>query len=145
LPAGTVHAIGAGILITEIQTPSDTTFRVFDWNRLAGSKPRQLHIAQALESIHFDQKADQLPVKTFGRLVDTEYFKVDKISAQTAESGRISSGIMKVIIIINGSGRIISKNSDAVDFAKGQTILLPAEFEGDMKFDDKTEYLLTTL
>jgi mannose-6-phosphate isomerase len=82
LPAGTVHAIGAGILITEIQTTSDTTFRVFDYNRLQNGKPRQLHIAQALESIHFDQNPDELTVKTTGRLVDTEYFKVDKITSQ---------------------------------------------------------------
>ena len=50
LPAGTAHAIGPGLLIVEIQLPSDTTYRVFDWNRLDESgKPRQLHIKQALE------------------------------------------------------------------------------------------------
>jgi mannose-6-phosphate isomerase len=145
LPAGTVHAIGAGILITEIQTPSETTFRVFDYNRLQNGKPRQLHIAQALESIHFDQNPDELTVKTTGRLVDTEYFKVDKITSQAGASIPISAGIMKVIIIINGSGKIISKDAEPVNFVKGQTILLPAEFEGDMEFADKTEYLLTTL
>jgi mannose-6-phosphate isomerase len=145
LPAGTVHAIGAGILITEIQTTSDTTFRVFDYNRLQNGKPRQLHIAQALESIHFDQNPDELTVKTTGRLVDTEYFKVDKITSQAGTSIPISTGILKVIIIINGSGRIISKDAEPVDFAKGQTILLPAQFQGDMEFTDKTECLLTIL
>ena len=54
LPAGQIHALGAGVLVAEIQTPSDTTFRVFDWNRLdAQDQSRQLHIEQALESIHF--------------------------------------------------------------------------------------------
>ena len=145
LPAGTVHAIGAGILIAEIQTPSDTTFRVFDWNRLQNGKPRQLHIAQALESIHFDQKAEDLPVTTTGRIADTEFFKIDKITAQADSSCQIAEGIMKVIIIIKGSGQIKSSDSQTVDFSKGQTILLPAAFTGKIFFDGLTEYLLTTL
>ncbi len=145
LPAGTVHAIGAGILLAEVQTPSDTTFRVFDWNRLQNGKPRQLHIAEAIESINFNQKITDLPITTSGRLVDTEFFKIDKITAQGGTSNKIAEGITKVIIIISGSGRLISKDSQAVDFAKGQTILLPAAFKGETKFDNYTEYLLATL
>jgi mannose-6-phosphate isomerase len=144
LPAGTVHAIGAGILIAEIQTPSDTTFRVFDWNRRQDGKPRQLHIEQALESINFRQKPEDLPVTTSGRLVDSKFFKVDKITAQGGTSSEISEGIMKVIIVIKGNGQIKSDNQQAVDFCKGQTVLLPAAFEGEMIFPDYTEYLLTT-
>jgi mannose-6-phosphate isomerase len=79
VPAGTIHGLGAGLLVAEIQTPSDTTYRVFDWNRVDDTgKPRQLHIAEALESIHFDVTPDKLPVTTAGRLVDCEYFRVDK-------------------------------------------------------------------
>ncbi len=144
LGAGTVHAIATGILIAEIQTPSDTTFRVFDWNRLQNGKPRQLHIAHALESINFDQKAEDLGVTTAGRLADTEFFKIDKITAQADTSNKISDKKMKVIIIINGSGRITSADSQAVDFARGQTILLPAAFNGEIEFKTSTEYLLTT-
>ena len=52
--AGIVHAIGSGVMIAEIQQMSDTTFRVFDWNRLGiDNKPRQLHVEQALESTDF--------------------------------------------------------------------------------------------
>jgi mannose-6-phosphate isomerase len=145
LPAGTVHAIGTGTLIAEIQTPSDTTFRVFDWNRLQDGKPRQLHITQALESIHFDQKSEDLPVTTGGRLVDTEFFKVDKITAQAGTSRQISKEIMKVIIVIKGSGQIISADSQAVDFTKGQIILLPATFVGQICFDSHIEFLQVTL
>ncbi len=54
IEAGTVHAIGAGVLLAEIQQMSDATFRVFDWNRVGpDGKPRQLHIEQAMESIDF--------------------------------------------------------------------------------------------
>jgi mannose-6-phosphate isomerase len=144
LPAGTVHAIGAGLLVAEIQTPSDTTYRVFDWNRLQNGKPRQLHIEQALESIHFDQNPNELSVKSSGRLVDCEYFKVDKIIAKVNTAGNISRG-MKVVMFISGKGQITSANTEPVDFAKGQTILLPAEFEGKITFAENTEYLQTTI
>ena len=55
LPAGRLHAVGAGNLLIEIQQNSDTTYRVFDWNRVDDKgKPRQLHIEQALQCIDFD-------------------------------------------------------------------------------------------
>lgn len=55
LPSGRVHAIGAGLVIFEIQQNSDTTFRVFDWNRLGlDGRPRDLHVAESLESIDFN-------------------------------------------------------------------------------------------
>src|SRR5437016_11915566 len=54
LPSGRVHAIGAGLVIFEIQQNSDTTYRVFDWNRLGlDGKPRSLHIPESLASINF--------------------------------------------------------------------------------------------
>ena len=145
LPAGTVHAIGAGLLIAEIQTPSDTTYRVFDWNRLQNGKPRQLHIEQALESIHFRQNPDELTVASSGRLVDCKYFKVDKIIAKSKTASKIAGGILKVIMIIKGNGQMTSADSQPVDFAKGETILLPAEFSGEIRFDSDTEYLLTVI
>ena len=56
IEAGTVHAIGAGVLLAEIQQMSDATFRVYDWGRLQpDGKPRELHIPQAMESIRFDR------------------------------------------------------------------------------------------
>lgn len=55
IPAGTVHAIGAGIVLAEFQQMSDATFRVFDWGRVGpDGKPRALHLAQALEATDFD-------------------------------------------------------------------------------------------
>src|SRR5262249_39108320 len=55
LPAGTVHAAGGGVLMAEVQQTSDATFRLFDWNRLdSQGKPRQLHLEEALASIHWD-------------------------------------------------------------------------------------------
>ena len=139
LPAGTAHAIGPGLLIAEIQTPSDTTYRVFDWNRLQDNgKPRQLHIDEALESIHFNQNPDELIVATSGRLVDSNVFKVDK-NAETV----LSPGQMKVLIIIQGNGQITSPDLEMF-FDKGQTILIPAAFDGSIKSDNNSSYLSVT-
>jgi mannose-6-phosphate isomerase len=146
LPAGTAHAIGAGLLIAEIQMPSDTTYRVFDWNRLDDSgKPRTMHIEEALESIHYDSSGDNLAVETVGRLVDSLYFKVDKHNQTPRGEMLVKQGRLQVLIIISGSGKIIDKNIEPVRFTAGDTLLIPAAFEGAMRFDADTEYLTVTL
>jgi mannose-6-phosphate isomerase len=146
LPAGTVHSMGPGILAAEIQTPSDTTFRVFDWNRVDETgKARQLHIKEALESINFGLSGDEFPVTTAGRLVDCEYFKVDKEQQGKNSNVNISEGIMRVLMIIAGSGEIRGAEGEVVEFHKGETILIPAAFEGFMKFNTDTEYLVVIL
>ncbi|OHB59556.1 MAG: hypothetical protein A2167_04215 [Planctomycetes bacterium RBG_13_46_10] len=145
LPAGTAHSIGAGLLIAEIQTPSDTTYRVFDFNRVDDSgKPRPLHIKEALESINFNMDSD-LPVTTIGRLVDCEYFKVDKGHQAKNCEVLLSSGKMKTLIIITGSGTIISANANPVEFRAGDTLLIPASYEGAIRFADDTQYLTVTI
>lgn len=146
LPSGTCHAIGAGLLIAEIQQPSDTTYRVFDWNRVdpATGQGRQLHVADALESIHFDPSGDNLSVERTGRLVDADEFKVDK-GHQMAGCEVLLTGQMKVLTILSGRGRIIAEQMEAVDFEKGNTLLIPAAFEGVMQFDESCEYLVSTV
>ena len=146
LPSGTCHAIGAGLLIAEIQQPSDTTYRVYDWGRVdpATGQGRQLHVDDALESIHFDPSGDNLSVNTIGRLADANEFKVDK-GHQTAGSEVLLSGPMKVVIILSGSGRITAENAEPVGFDKGDTLLIPAAFEGVMQFAEDCEYLIATV
>jgi mannose-6-phosphate isomerase len=51
VPAGLIHALGAGVMVAEVQTPSDTTFRIYDWAAEYGRAPRQLHPAESMESI----------------------------------------------------------------------------------------------
>jgi mannose-6-phosphate isomerase len=172
VPAGTVHGLGAGLLIAEIQTPSDTTYRVFDWNRADETgKPRQLHVAEALESIHFDITPDKLPVTTVGRLIDSEYFKVDKgiggaVAATSSHLGEkvgmayptiathgqdahatlfLARGQMRVLIFLTGGGTIVSNEAGPVDFKAGDCVLIPAAFEGAARFHQDTEYLTVTI
>jgi len=139
LPAGTVHAIGPGLLIAEIQTPSDTTYRVFDWNRVEeNGKPRPLHIEEAMESIHFDPSGDNLTVTTACRLADCKYFKVDKVRQMPDCRLPFSAGGMKVLIILSGSGEAAGA---AADFKAGDTVLVPAGYEGAIQFYSETQYL----
>ncbi len=146
LPAGTAHAIGPGLLIAEIQMPSDTTYRIFDWNRVdENGNPRQLHIRQALESINFDVSGEELGVTTIGRLVDCEYFTVDKGHQAKNCEVLLSPGELKVLVIVSGYGTITASQVNAVEFKAGDCLLIPAAYEGAICFADDTEYLTVKL
>jgi mannose-6-phosphate isomerase len=146
LPAGTAHAIGAGLLVAEIQTPSDTTYRVFDWNRVdEAGQPRQLHIDEALESIHFDATAETLPVATGSRLVDCEYFKVDKGHRVADCQLLLRQGQMQTLVILSGGGSILSAQVEPVEFSAGDCVVIPASYDGAVKFGTETKYLTITL
>ncbi len=146
LPAGTAHTIGAGLLIAEIQTPSDTTYRVFDFNRVDDKgKARPLHIEEALESINFEAAGENLPITTVGRLVDSEHFKMDKgHQAENCET-LLAPGKMKILIILTGYGTILATDDTLVEFKAGDCLLIPAVYEGAMQFADDTQYLTVTL
>ncbi len=146
IPAGTVHSLGAGLLIAEVQTPSDTTYRVFDWNRVDDmGRPRPLHIAEALESTHFDVTPHKLPVTTVGRLVDCEYFRVDKGHQAPRGELLLARGCLRVLIFITGGGTIGSAKTEPIEFRAGDCFLIPAAFEGAAKFNQGTEYLTVTI
>jgi mannose-6-phosphate isomerase len=146
LPAGTAHAVGPGLLIAEIQTPSDTTYRVFDWNRVDDTgKARELHVAEALESINFNQSDDELFVTTIDLLVDCEYFKISKGHQGENCELLLASGKMKTLIMLTGRGTILSTEGDVVEFRPGDCILVPADYEGVVCFAADTQYLTVTL
>lgn len=147
LPSGTCHAIGPNLVIAEIQQPSDTTYRVFDWNRVdpATGQGRRLHIEEALESTHFDSSGDNLTVTTVGRLVDAPEFKVDKGHQVAGCEVLLSPGKMKVIVFISGRGRISFRGPEATRFSPGSTVLIPARYEGVIRFAEESEYLTVHL
>ena len=145
LPAGIVHSLGPGLIVAEIQTPSDTTYRVFDFNRLDHTgKPRPLHIEDALKSIHFENP-DKLPVTTEGRLIDCNYFKVDKGQGQAGKMMPLTAGKMKILIFLKGQCRIEDTSSQITEIKAGDCILIPASFDGTLGFKDNSEYLTVTI
>jgi mannose-6-phosphate isomerase len=146
LPAGTAHTIGPGILIAEIQTPSDTTYRVFDFNRLdEAGKPRPLHIKEALESIHFDPACDNLSVTTAGHLVECPYFIIDKGHQPQDCEMLIPAGRLKVLVFLAGSGSFAPKKGQTTGFKAGDCFVIPAAFKGTVQFAAETQYLAVTL
>lgn len=147
IPSGTCHAIGAGLVIAEIQQPSDTTYRVFDWNRADAQtgKPRQLHIHQAIECSNFELPPDILTVKSVGRLVDVPEFRVDKGHQAAGCEILFKPGVMKAIVFLGGAGIFQGHGIDNVPFRAGDTFLLPAAFEGVLCLEQETEYLVAAV
>jgi mannose-6-phosphate isomerase len=81
IPSGRLHAIGAGNIIIEIQQNSDTTYRVFDWNRAGlDGKPRALHIAESMASIDFEDFEPVVKSSADPLVADCEHFHVEKVS-----------------------------------------------------------------
>ena len=134
LPSGRVHAIGAGLMIFEIQQNSDTTFRVDDWNRVGlDGKPRELHVPQSLASIDFSDFEPQLihaPVTRQGgfsvrRLTDHPLFRTDLVEAVAAGEMRPSPSRLRVLATVAGPIAIRGGGVSATLHA-GQFCLLPA-------------------
>ncbi len=146
LPSGMCHAIGEGLVIAEIQQPSDTTYRVFDWNRTDAKtgKPRQLHIEEAMECIHFGDPGNDTPA-TVGRLVDAPEFKVDKGHQLPGCEVLLKAGQMQTLVILSGAGHILDDTAGPVSFKAGQTVLVPAVCRGIMQFERDCEYLTVTV
>lgn len=79
IPSGRLHAIGDGLVIVEVQQNSDTTYRVFDWNRKGlDGKPRELHLEESMDSIDFDDFEPPLTPASDPLVADCPYFRVEK-------------------------------------------------------------------
>jgi mannose-6-phosphate isomerase len=121
IPSGRVHAIGAGNLILEVQQNSDTTYRVFDWNRVGvDGKSRQLHVNESMKSIDFDdfEPAVQAPDREV--IVASEYFRVSRIEITGA---RPVNRPDRFVILFCESGEV--RSGDA-SLKPGQFALVPA-------------------
>jgi mannose-6-phosphate isomerase len=140
LPSGTVHAVGAGILAAEVQTPSDTTFRVYDFNRVDPSTgtTRKLHVEQALECIHFAEQAPtpkavdhlgelQMPEK---RLVSCEFFNLEEVRLPAGIEEPIQYDRPVIWIVLEGKAEIrVDDLPQPTTLKMGETILLPAKMK----------------
>jgi mannose-6-phosphate isomerase len=138
LPSGTVHALGAGILVAEVQTPSDTTFRVYDFNRIDAStgKPRTLHVAQALDCIDFSGAPEAKQTRshvagfftTVTRLVTSPYFKIEKVRFTEGVEEPVPYDQPVVWIMLEGNAQVrVDGMKEPTTFARGETVLLPAQ------------------
>lgn len=129
LPSGTVHALGAGLLVAEVQTPSDTTFRVFDFNRIDPStgKPRALHVEQALQCIDFSRAKVEAPGSGLdSRLVTSPYFHLERTCLKAAEQQVLNRVGPSVLIVVEGAIEL----NGPIPARRGEVVLLPASLRG---------------
>lgn len=135
LPAGTVHAIGGGVLFAEVQQTSDATFRLYDWNRGVGQgTPRPLHIEEAMASIAWDRGPVEPvhvahfsdPVETAHRqlLVRCPYFVLEYVQSREPFACG-GEGRPQALIVLRGGGRWEPPAGEET-VAVGQVWLLPA-------------------
>jgi len=141
LPAGTVHAAGGGVLVAEVQQPSDATLRMFDWNRVGlDGRPRPLHQRQAMAAIDWSagpvkpvasSPLEGLPAGVRGEhLVTCPYFRLDRFVLDTPAAWPLAPGF-SVWMLLDGSAELSSRGGAYRRmFRTGQTVLVPAAAEG---------------
>ena len=141
IPAGTIHAIGGGMLIAEIQQASNITYRLYDYGRLdENGNPRDLHIKDALEAIDYESDFPTKIIPDGEKLIRSEFFNVNKILF----SGHLERDYCKldsfvVLMCVAGKAKI-----GKLDFAKGETVLVPASMKKILlQADSETEVLET--
>lgn len=121
IQSGRVHAIGAGNVIVEVQQNSDTTYRVFDWNRTGlDGKPRALHVAESLRSIDFADYAPELQKQGSDPLVQCEYFNVNRWELDAPREAA-AEGDFAIITCLSG---IVVCSGET--YKPGQFFLVPA-------------------
>lgn len=151
LPSGTCHALGAGVLVAEVQTPSDTTYRVYDWGR----KGRELHLNQAMQCIQFgaaDTKRSERRSHIAGmfttvtRLVLCEHFRLEKVRMAEEYEQEIPYDQPAIWMVLDGMGTITPGNgAEAVKFHRGETLLVPANMnDAKVRLDANTVWLEVT-
>ena len=151
LPSGRVHAIGAGNVIFEIQQNSDTTYRVFDWNRVGlDGRPRELHVPQSLQSIDFDdfepalesRHAEPHGAATVRPLAHCPLFQVEQVGVPAGASVELPPATMQILGIISGEVRVKSAPAD-VNLKAGEFCLLPASVSARIEAPTSASYLRT--
>lgn len=131
LPARTVHALGEGLLVVEVQQSSDLTFRLYDWNRVgADGRPRRLHIEEGLEAIDYRQgriephRPQPTPRPHVERLVECEKFILDRWQFQAPQP---AGGDRRCHLVTVLDGTIaLEHDPSRKPLVLGDTALLPA-------------------
>ncbi len=156
IESGTIHAIGADILIAEIQQNSNVTYRVYDYGRVGkDGKKRDLHIEKALAV------TDRVPLiktkKSYPHVADCDYFTVDKLNLDgkmmRRMEGRVSDESFVSLLILDGEGTVScvgdrgreeTDSTQRVSYRKGDSLFLPAG-SGDYVIEGSCDALITTI
>jgi mannose-6-phosphate isomerase len=136
VPPGTVHAIGPGVVLAEVQQNSDVTYRVYDWLRKGlDGKPRELHVREALETIRFG--GDPMPAGGRGKtsdetglvidhLADCHAFSLSRIQLDRRPWAADTDGGYVVLVVLSGAARLTTSDG-SLAIRAGDTVLVPAD------------------
>lgn len=135
LPSGTLHALGEGLLVAEVQTPSDVTYRIYDWDRVdASGKPRALHIEAALANIRHDVTEAEIvqqrrPVPGIEswrqRVCQCDRFTIDELTPESSIDWTARQPTFTVLMALQGAASL-SGDGYSINVNPGDTLLLPA-------------------
>ncbi|NLN25969.1 MAG: mannose-6-phosphate isomerase [Bacteroidetes bacterium] len=146
LTPGTVHAIGAGIVLAEIQQTSDITYRIYDWDRPdKNGELRELHTEEALSAINFESQSPRIEyeekMNVPVQIGKTNYFAVQKLSLSKPIEKKLDfSDSFKVYMCVEGKLTLVSEGVE-VPMETGETVLIPATLE-NVKFNTHSATLL---
>ncbi|MDP0491543.1 MAG: class I mannose-6-phosphate isomerase [Verrucomicrobiota bacterium JB023] len=141
IPSGRCHAIGGGNLIFEIQQNSDTTYRVFDWNRMGlDGKPRQLHVEESLASIDFNDFEPGMDTPEGNTLAKCDYFHTERFELAPGEGiGNAGADRFSLIAVVSGC-----LTAGGESYQPGQFVLLPPGSQ-DLSAGEKSAVLRITI
>ena len=130
LETGTIHAIGAGVVVAEIQQTSDITYRIYDWDRLdADGNARELHTDLALEAINYSTTPSKIKYTETANsavaVVDCPYFKTNIIALQDHLHWKKTTDAFTVFMCTNGQFELVF-NGEIMHYQMGDTLLIPA-------------------
>ena len=133
LETGTIHAIGAGVVVAEIQQTSDVTYRIYDWDRVdANGQGRELHTELALDAINYQTTTSKIDYKEVANkstaVVDCPYFVTNIIALQETFIWKRTKQAFTVFMCTNGQFEMIV-NGEILRYRMGDTILIPACME----------------
>ena len=122
--AGTVHTIGGGMILVETQQASDVTYRLYDYGRR-----RELHLADGLAATKLSTNAGKVVRRAGDKghvLVRCPFFQVEKINLREPLYGEVTPASPHVVVAVNGSGIVESRGMEAISFATGEAVVIPA-------------------
>ena len=122
--AGTVHAIGPGVVLLETQQTIDITFRMYDYGR-----PRELHVEQALKVMRMQTAAGKVKPKTmdgFTRLIEQKYFVVDRYDVAAGSEVAVPGGRPGCLVGLSGVAAVIGGEDGEVEMFPGRAVVVPA-------------------
>ena len=153
IEAGTLHAIGSGILIAEIQQNSNTTYRIYDYGRIGNDgKPRPLHVDKALDVTELKRptrptRPEGDPVAQDGYtstlLSSCEYFTVHALEVDGTAALKADASSFHSLMCLEGNISLKSSHGD-LEISKGDSVFLEADY-GDYRLEGKGSIILTTV